>query len=192
MLTPTLRSKIDALWDKFWSGGIANPLTAIEQISYLLFMRRLDAVDLKAREDAEWLGKPHDSVFADHEDLFLKDPPFADVSHNGRKNRVPVNLHFTDCQIDGELLAILPQSNHLAADSNDLGVSGIQIVTNVAVMFRPVGRRHQHADVFPDRLLFVVPENSLRSSIERNNGSVLIGDHHAIDRGVENRLSDQT
>jgi len=69
MLTPTLRSKIDALWDKFWSGGIANPLTAIEQISYLLFMRRLDAVDLKAREDAEWLDKPYDSVFAGHEDL---------------------------------------------------------------------------------------------------------------------------
>ena len=68
MLTPTLRSKIDALWDKFWSGGIANPLTAIEQISYLLFMRRLDAVDLKAREDAEWLDKPYDSVFAGHED----------------------------------------------------------------------------------------------------------------------------
>lgn len=43
MLTPALRSSVDALWDKFWSGGIANPLTAIEQISYLLFMRRLDA-----------------------------------------------------------------------------------------------------------------------------------------------------
>lgn len=45
MLTAPLRSKVDQLWDKFWSGGIANPLTAIEQISYLLFMRRLDAMD---------------------------------------------------------------------------------------------------------------------------------------------------
>ena len=34
------------LWDKFWSGGIANPLTAIEQISYLLFMRRLEEIDI--------------------------------------------------------------------------------------------------------------------------------------------------
>ena len=48
MLTPAIRSKVDALWDKFWSGGIANPLTAIEQISYLLFMRRLDAMDRQA------------------------------------------------------------------------------------------------------------------------------------------------
>jgi len=63
MLTATLRSKVDSLWDKFWSGGIANPLTAIEQISYLLFMRRLDAQDLKAKEDAEWLKRPYKSAF---------------------------------------------------------------------------------------------------------------------------------
>ena len=35
---PVLNSKIQQLWDKFWSGGISNPLTAIEQITYLLFM----------------------------------------------------------------------------------------------------------------------------------------------------------
>jgi type I restriction enzyme M protein len=69
MLTPAIRSKVDALWDKFWSGGIANPLTAIEQISYLLFMRRLDAMDSKAQEDAEWLGKTYTSLFAGHDDL---------------------------------------------------------------------------------------------------------------------------
>ena len=62
MLTPALRSKIDALWDKFWSGGIANPLTAVEQISYLLFMRRLDAVDQKRKEDAEWLKRDYKST----------------------------------------------------------------------------------------------------------------------------------
>ena len=52
MLTPTLRSKVDQLWDKFWSGGIANPLAAMEQISYLLFIRRLDAMDRKLDERA--------------------------------------------------------------------------------------------------------------------------------------------
>ncbi len=64
MLTPALRSKVDALWDKFWSGGIANPLTAIEQISYLLFMRRLDALDEKRRGDAEFLKEKFRSLFA--------------------------------------------------------------------------------------------------------------------------------
>jgi type I restriction enzyme M protein len=67
MLTPAIRSKVDALWDRFWSGGIANPLTAIEQISYLLFMRRLDALDRKKAEDADWLKEKHVSLFKGHE-----------------------------------------------------------------------------------------------------------------------------
>ena len=64
MLTTPLRSKVDLLWDKFWSGGIANPLAAIEQISYLLFMRRLDALDEKRRGDAEFLAEDFTSLFA--------------------------------------------------------------------------------------------------------------------------------
>ena len=64
MLTSAIQSKVDQLWDKFWSGGIANPLTAIEQISYLLFMRRLDALNAKQAGDAERLGREYTSLFA--------------------------------------------------------------------------------------------------------------------------------
>lgn len=42
MLTGELRSRVDQIWNAFWSGGIANPLEVIEQITYLLFLRRLD------------------------------------------------------------------------------------------------------------------------------------------------------
>ena len=42
MLTGDLKSKIDQIWSAFWSGGIANPIEVIEQITYLLFLRRLD------------------------------------------------------------------------------------------------------------------------------------------------------
>ena len=42
MITGELKSKIDAVWNAFWSGGISNPLEVIEQITYLLFIRRLD------------------------------------------------------------------------------------------------------------------------------------------------------
>lgn len=43
MLTdPRLRSQVDQLWEKFWSGGLTNPLDAIEQFSYLLFLKQLD------------------------------------------------------------------------------------------------------------------------------------------------------
>ena len=42
MITGELKSKVDQLWTTFWSGGIANPLSVIEQITYLLFAKRLD------------------------------------------------------------------------------------------------------------------------------------------------------
>jgi len=60
---PELKGKIDQLWNKFWSGGISNPLTAIEQITYLLFMKRLDELDLKKQADAEWTGEHYASKF---------------------------------------------------------------------------------------------------------------------------------
>jgi len=63
MLSTTIRSKVDALWDRFWSGGIANPLTAIEQISYLLFMRRLDATDREEQKRAQFAEREHTSLF---------------------------------------------------------------------------------------------------------------------------------
>lgn len=49
MLTGELRSQIDAIWNSFWSGGISNPLEVMEQITYLLFLRRLD--DLHTLEE---------------------------------------------------------------------------------------------------------------------------------------------
>lgn len=44
MLTGEICNKVDSLWTAFWIGGIANPLTVIEQISYLLFIKRLDDI----------------------------------------------------------------------------------------------------------------------------------------------------
>lgn len=60
---PELKSKIDQLWNKFWSGGISNPLTAIEQITYLLFMKRLDEIDQKKQADADWNSENYTSKF---------------------------------------------------------------------------------------------------------------------------------
>ena len=61
---PELKSEINQLWNKFWSGGISNPLTAIEQITYLLFMKRLDEIDQKKQADSEWNDEPYTSKFA--------------------------------------------------------------------------------------------------------------------------------
>lgn len=42
MITGEIRNKVDTIWEMFWTGGIANPLSVIEQFTYLLFMRQLD------------------------------------------------------------------------------------------------------------------------------------------------------
>ena len=51
MITGELRNQVDRIWDAFWSGGIANPLEVIDQITYLLFLRRLD--DVQALEESK-------------------------------------------------------------------------------------------------------------------------------------------
>ena len=61
MLTGDIRNQIDRLWDAFWSGGIANPVEVIEQITYLLFLKRLDEVqglaERKAARDARYAAR---------------------------------------------------------------------------------------------------------------------------------------
>ncbi|MDQ6946518.1 MAG: type I restriction-modification system subunit M [Actinomycetota bacterium] len=58
MITGELKSKIDRVWDAFWSGGISNPLEVIEQITYLLFLRRLDDLQVVAEKKARLTGGP--------------------------------------------------------------------------------------------------------------------------------------
>ena len=58
MLTGEIRSQIDRIWDAFWSGGISNPLEVIEQITYLLFLRRLDDLHTLEENKSARLKKP--------------------------------------------------------------------------------------------------------------------------------------
>ncbi|MDY6966017.1 MAG: class I SAM-dependent DNA methyltransferase, partial [Halobacteriota archaeon] len=60
---PELKSKIDLLWDKFWSGGLSNPLTSIEQMSYLIFMKRLEDMDVAEKRRALATEQEFGSVF---------------------------------------------------------------------------------------------------------------------------------
>ncbi|MCA9839959.1 MAG: SAM-dependent DNA methyltransferase [Trueperaceae bacterium] len=58
MLTGEIRNQVDRIWDTFWTSGISNPLEVIEQITYLLFIRRLDEVHTLAENKANRLGRP--------------------------------------------------------------------------------------------------------------------------------------
>ena len=63
MINGALRSRIDSLWTDFWTGGITNPLTVIEQISYLMFARMLDMQEDVAERKANRTGKAFDRLF---------------------------------------------------------------------------------------------------------------------------------
>lgn len=58
MLTGEIRNQVDRIWDAFWSGGISNPLSVIEQIAYLLFIKRLDDLQTLEENKSQALGIP--------------------------------------------------------------------------------------------------------------------------------------
>lgn len=101
-LAPDLKSKIDTLWDRFWSGGMSNPLQSIEQMSYLIFMKRLEDMDVVEQNRARARGVLYTSVFEGHEECrwsswkhypaeqmleHVRDKvfPFIKSLHNGEK-----------------------------------------------------------------------------------------------------------
>ena len=67
-LASELKSKIDARWDKFWSGGLSNPLSSIEQMSYLIFMKRLEDMDVAEQKKALAQKQTYKSVFEGNKD----------------------------------------------------------------------------------------------------------------------------
>lgn len=64
MVTGELKSKIDSLWEIFWTGGLTNPLDVIEQMTYLMFIHDLDESDNTHAKEAAMLGLPYKSIFA--------------------------------------------------------------------------------------------------------------------------------
>src|SRR4051812_19164708 len=61
-----LDADVAATWDKLWASGVSNPLVEIEQISYIIFLRRLEHLDDKEKAAAKREGKRHRSIFARH------------------------------------------------------------------------------------------------------------------------------
>ncbi len=78
MLTGEKRSQIDKIWNAFWTGGVSNPLTVIEQITYLLFIKRLDEIQTAKESKANLLGKTIESPIYTEADTDLRWSRFKD------------------------------------------------------------------------------------------------------------------
>ena len=85
MLTGPIRAQIDQIWNAFWSGGVSNPLSVIEQITYLLFIKRLDDLQLVEEAKAQQLNKPiARRIFPEGTDS--KGEPYANLRWSQFKN----------------------------------------------------------------------------------------------------------
>ena len=63
MITGEIKNKVDSLWEIFWTGGLTNPLSIIEQITYLMFIHDLDEIDNQQSKESAMLRKPYQSIF---------------------------------------------------------------------------------------------------------------------------------
>jgi len=91
MLTGELKNQIDRIWDAFWSGGISNPLEIIEQITYLLFLRRLDDLHILEENKSTRLKLPMQRrIFPEGSDP--KGRPYQELRWSHFKNLAPPEM----------------------------------------------------------------------------------------------------
>jgi type I restriction enzyme M protein len=91
MLTGELRSQVDKVWDSFATGGISNPLEVIEQVTYLLFLRRLDELQTLEENKSVKSNKPIERyIFPVGNDS--KGRNYADMRWNRLKNSGPQEM----------------------------------------------------------------------------------------------------
>ena len=91
MLTGELKSQVDKVWNSFWTGGISNPLEIIEQITYLLFLRRLDDLQTLEENKSARLGKPMEKRFFP-EGADSKSCKYEDMRWSRLKNMSPQDM----------------------------------------------------------------------------------------------------
>ncbi|WP_347293557.1 type I restriction-modification system subunit M N-terminal domain-containing protein, partial [Aurantimicrobium sp.] len=120
MVTGELKAQVDKVWNAFWSGGMANPVEVIEQITYLLFIRRLDELHTLAVNKANTTGKP------------LENPVFPEgLDHSGRTPRSYNDLRwsvFTNFGPD-EMYAVI--DDHVFPFLRQLGEEGSSYARNM-------------------------------------------------------------
>jgi len=129
MITGELRNKIDKLWTEFWTGGIANPLTVIEQISFLMFARLLDIVETREEKKAQRTGKSFRRIFSDSQQD-LRWSHFKNLSGEKmlRTVRDLVFPHFKTVAVDGAKFGEYMKDAQLMIQKPSLLVTAVNMI----------------------------------------------------------------
>ena len=96
MITGEIKNRIDSIWDTYWVGGITNPMSVLEQMTYLFFMKMIDDAQLKKEAEANILGvKIANPTFKDG--MWHNPETDNDVPYNSLRWHVFKNMEATRC-----------------------------------------------------------------------------------------------
>ena len=129
MVTGELRKDIDALWTEFWTGGITNPLTVIEQITFLMYARLLDINEARDENREKWTGKSFKRRFNENEQHLR----WSQFRHLGAERMLPVVrdevfLHFRSTVASGTSFAEFMKDAQLMIQKPALLVKAVSMI----------------------------------------------------------------
>lgn len=129
MITGELRSRIDKLWSEFWTGGIANPLTVIEQITFLMFSRLLDMTETRNERKASLSGGDFPRLFSDED----QDLRWSHYKNLGAADMLPlvrdrVFPHFKTTAVDGATFGEYMKDAQMMVQKPSLLVSAVEMI----------------------------------------------------------------
>lgn len=129
MITGELKSRINKLWEEFWTGGVTNPLTVIEQITFLMFSRLLDVTESRNEKKAARTGKPFKRIFAEDQ----QDLRWSHFKQLGAEQMLPlvrdrVFPHFKSAAMDGAKYGEFMKDAQLMIQKHTLLVSAVNMV----------------------------------------------------------------
>jgi type I restriction enzyme M protein len=129
MITGELKSSVDRLWEAFWTGGVANPLTVIEQISFLMFARLLDINETRNEKRAARTGSSFKANFSGEN----ADLRWSRFKHLGANDLLPmirdrVFPHFKDVAVEGAAFGEFMKDAQLMVQKPGLLVQAVAMV----------------------------------------------------------------
>jgi type I restriction enzyme M protein len=132
MVTGELRRRMDALWTEFWQGGITNPLTVIEQVTFLMYARLLDINETRDENREKRTTKSFQRRFKDDE----QDLRWSQFRHLGADEMLPlvrdkVFLHFKTAAASGTAFAEFMKDAQLMIQKPGLLVKAINMINDL-------------------------------------------------------------
>lgn len=132
MITGELKSKIDKLWEEFWTGGITNPLTVIEQITFLMYARLLDMNERRDEKKEQRSGQPFKRRFApDQQSARWESFRHLPAEQMYKVVKDEVFPHFKDVAGEGSLFAEFMRDAQLMVQKPSLLVKAVNMLSEL-------------------------------------------------------------